>query len=440
MPDGWEIRWHSEQVLSLGVIRRDNTVIAGTTGHGVGSLYLPQGGTFRIRVKGNDPIPWDVAICVLDPNASPDDADDHFYAPTSGPAFKPEVATDSGLPPASPDDTTASTGASTNDTAAPATPPAPPALPTQLSGDQVRALVQIKGDRAAGTGFFAKLGKDKFIVTTQQLIASNPNWKVSTLAGNPVEVTKIEGAKDRDVALLSVKDFDYPALDVGNADTIQAGDMVLTGSEDNPAIPSTDVISVSPQRIEIDGLTASPGSPVVLARTGQVVGVVTSAPELTGAANFARGNFDDRDQAAAGSVASYALRLDDIPARETYDPLRLQVQAQFLDAVHQHSRALDAYLNGGGAADQRLWQGDDKIKTANDTLLQNSAGGDTGRAQRCAAHADLRARPGRRHRHGPGAAALQFLRLSRPAGEGRGALSPGAQGRDRHLRQQPAQL
>ena len=101
-------------MLSLGVIRRDNTVIAGTTGHGVGSLYLPQGGTFRIRVKGGDPIPWDVAIYVLDPDASPDDADDHFYAPTPGPAFKPEVAaTDTGLPPASPDDTTASPGAAT---------------------------------------------------------------------------------------------------------------------------------------------------------------------------------------------------------------------------------------------------------------------------------------------------------------------------------------
>ena len=109
-----------------------------------------------------------------------------------------------------------------------------------------------------------------------------------------------------------------------------------------------------------------------------MVGVVTSAPEVTTASNFATGNFDSRDQAAAGSVASYALRLDDIPARETYDPLRLQVQTQFLDAVHQHSRALDAYLNGGGAADQHQWQGDDKIKTANDTYLQNSANGDTG--------------------------------------------------------------
>jgi hypothetical protein len=369
VPSGWEIRWHSSQVLSLGVIRLDHTVVAGMTGRNIGSLYLPQGGTFRIRVKGEDPIPWDVAVYALDKNATAgDETASDYYAPTPGPDFQPLVSKpETNAPPDTPP--------------APAdvTPPAPPPLPTQLNVEQMRCMVVIKGDRTQGTGFFVKLGGDKLIVTTQQLISNNPNWKVFASNGNAVKVTKIEGATDRDVALLSVKDFGYRALEMADPGSVQPGDAALTGSSDGTLFPSTGVISFGPKRIEIDQLQALPGCPVVLAKSGRVVGMVAAAPQVNAADHFAEENFDERDAAAAGSMATFGLRVDNIASRETYDLVKLQAQTTFLDAFHQHSRTLDAYLNGAGnPTDLHLWRTDDKIKSANESFVQNVAGGDSG--------------------------------------------------------------
>jgi hypothetical protein len=376
VPAGWEIRWRSDQVLSLGVIRLDNSVMAGTTGRNIGSLYLPEGGTFRIRVKGEDPIAWDVAVYALDrnPPAGQQAASD-YYTPTQGPAFHP-VATASGTnaPPTAP---------------APPSPPAPPALPTKLSAEQVGCLVMIKGDRRQGTGFFIKLGGEKLIATTQLLVAGNPNWKVFSSNGNAVQVTKIEGATDRDVALLSVKDFGYHALDLANPASVQSGDAVLTGSGDGTLFPATAVTAFGSKRIELDHLKALAGSPLVLAKSGQVVGIVATAPQVTVADHFTDQNFDQRNDAAADSMATFGLRLDDLAGRETYDLVKLQAQTTFLDTFHHFSRTLDAYLNGTGEpADLHLWRSDDQLKTANENFLQSAAGGDTG-ARRDALHALL---------------------------------------------------
>ena len=367
VPDGWEIRWRSNQVLSLGVIRRDNTVVAGTTGRNIGSLFLPQGGVFRIRVKGEDSIPWDVAVFALDKSAPRDGTASDFYAPTDGPAFKPIASLPEGN--AAPEAT------------APAThvPLALPSIPTRLNAEQLHCLVAIKGDRAQGTGFFVKISGIKFIVTTQDLIADNPNWEILTAAGAVVKVTRIEGATDRNVVLLSVKDFGYDALDLADPGAIQAGDAVLTDSVDGTLPSLAGVTAIGPRRIEINFVHALQGCPVVLARSGQVVGMIATEPTIAEVDHFSDENFHYRSAAVEGSKTTFGLRLDNIPAREPYEPAKLQAQTQFLDSFHHHSRTLDAYLNGTGDADDaRLWQSDDKIKSAHATFLQDSAGGDSG--------------------------------------------------------------
>jgi hypothetical protein len=257
----------------------------------------------------------------------------------------------------------------------PATPPPPPPLPTQLNADQLRCLVRIKGDGQQGTGFFIKLGGEKVIATAQQIIANNPHWKVFASNGNEVQVTKIDGATDRDLVTLSVKDFGYPSFTPAGG--LHPGDQMLTAAADGTTFPSAPVTAIGQQRIEINGLRAPPGCPVVQAQTGQVVGVVSAGPQVSTADNFAGQSFDRRDALAVRSMATFAMRGDNVPGREPLDALRLQTQVQFLDAFHEHSRMLDAYLNGFGTpSDRRIWQGDEALKTANANCMQRIAGGD----------------------------------------------------------------
>jgi hypothetical protein len=368
VPNGWEVRWRSEQVLSVGVIRLDNTVIAGASGRNVGSLYLPEGGTYRIRVKGEDPIPWDVAVLAVGtsgPLATADDAGD-YYSPTTGPAYQP------GPPPATPPVQVVTP----TPVVSPAPPAEPPPLPTQLTAGQLQAIVTIKGDRAQGAGFFMKTATGTTLVTVLQLISNNPNWQVTTSTGAVVKVTKIQGAMDRDVAMLGVKDFGYKTLDPGNPALLHPGDSVLTASGNGTPMPAGAVLNIGPRRLEIDRLRPVPGSPLVLASSGKVVGLVDVTPQMQATAGFADDDFDERDSSVTGSIAPFGQRVDNVPAWDTCDAAQLQLQALFLDNFHQRSRTLDAYLNGtGDERDAKLWKSDDKVKSANDTFVQDTAGG-----------------------------------------------------------------
>jgi hypothetical protein len=361
VPDGWELRWHSNQVLSIGVIERDNTVVAGATGRSLGSLYVPVGGTYRLRVKGTSPIAWDIKIYAV--KTAPSDED--YYSPTDGPAYKPVAA---GTHPAP---------------ALPVTPPkpAPPVaapLPSALTSKQLQSIVTIKGDRAEGAGFFMKHGADTVLVTTQRLIADNPNWQAFSANGSPVQVTKIQGGSDRDVAMLSVKDFGYTALTEGDPMKLQPGDKLLTAEANGASLPPLSVDSLDQRRVVVDELRPVEGSPLVLARSGRVVGVIGVGPQVLPSTDFDEENFNERDAAASGSISAYGERFDNVPAWEVLDAAQLQVQAQFLATFHQRSRDLDAYLNGGGEyGSARIWKADDKIKSANDSFVQDTVGGST---------------------------------------------------------------
>jgi hypothetical protein len=362
VPDGWEIRWHSEQVLSIGVIRLDNTVVAGGTGRDVGSLFVPQGGNYRIRIRGHDPIPWDVKVYTLDPTALPstDDAEITFYEPTPGPGFKPAPVTPVAVVTPEP---------------APVAPPSPP-LPTQMTDDQRRAVVIVKGDREQGAGFFLKTGTGTVVITTLSLLSNNPNIEIDTATGTKLAITQIQGAADRDLAMITVKDFGFPALDPGDLTAVHADDMVLTTGTNDIPYPSEPVVSVGAQRVEVDRLRALTGAPVVQASTGKVIGVVSVSPPTFSNANFNEESFADREAERSGASSAYALRFDNVPNWETYLWERLQNQTLFLDNFQRETRCLDSYLNGDDEEGSRLWQSDDKLKSANASFLQDTVGGD----------------------------------------------------------------
>ncbi len=363
VPAGWELRWHSDQILSIGVIRLDNTVVAGTTGRTVGSLYVPQGGSYRLRVKTTDPVPWDVVVYAIE-TAPPDLT---AFMPTVGPAFKP--IKDPTPPPAAPAPVVV------------APKPAPPVaapLPKELTTDQKMSIVTIKGDREQGAGFFMKHGDSTVLITTQRLIANNPNWHALTATGAPVQVIRIQGATDRDVAMLSVKDFGYPALPEGDPTKLQPGDQLLTASR--VGVPfSAAVASVDDQRIMLSALRPFEGSPLLLANTGRVVGLIGTGPHVLRSETFSPDNFSARDAAVLASIAPYGERFDNVSSWETCQNTQLQTEAEFISTFRRHSRNLDAYLNGAAETrNHNLWHGDDKLTAANAKFKEETPDGNAG--------------------------------------------------------------
>jgi len=330
VPDHWEIRWHSAQALSIGVIRLDNTVVAGATGANNGSLYLPKGGSYRLRVKGEDPIPWDIAVVALGPdpsNSATGAKSSSFYVPTTGPEFVEDTNTApvTNSAPAAPDTNTP--------------PPAPPPVATQLTAAQERAVVVVKGDREEGAGFLLMTASGPVVITCLRLISDNPHLEITTQAGSDVKMKALQCAPDRDMAMIGIQNNGYSCLDAAGdiAGAVQPGDPVLTAASSPPTDENpqgAQVITVTPKRIEIGDFQdhGEIGGPVLQAKLGRMIAMVDAIPQIAITTDIDKTSFPSREAAVANSRSYFGLRFDTVTHWETCDWKRFNIETAFLDA------------------------------------------------------------------------------------------------------------
>jgi hypothetical protein len=178
--------------------------------------------------------------------------------------------------------------------------------------------------------------------------------------------------------MLSVKDFGYPALPEGDPTKLQPGDKLLTASRTGVPPPLA-VTAIDDQQIQVNGLRPLEGSPLVLARNGQVVGLIGMGPRLLRSETFSPNDFTARDSAVLDSIAPFAARFDNVSSWETCQAAQLQAEADFITAFRRRSREADAYLNGPGEIrSRRLWAGDDKLTSANAKFLEETPDGNAG--------------------------------------------------------------
>jgi hypothetical protein len=144
--DGWEVRWNARQVVSVAVMSADGTIVAGAAGVLRGSLFVPLGGQYYLKVSdGTVPPPTPPAAPAGTTNAAPTESSTNAppaadtNAPPSTITNPPPMAGNTAPPIA---DTNAAPVALTNappaaDTnAAPAAAThAPPAAPTPADAD-----------------------------------------------------------------------------------------------------------------------------------------------------------------------------------------------------------------------------------------------------------------------------------------------------------------
>ena len=314
--DRWEVRWNAKQVVSVAVLSKDGSIVAGAAGVLRGSLFVPLGGQYYLKVSDGTvpppaptpppPAPAPVPTPDATTNAAPVAATNAASAvttnaPPMGGTNSAPVATTNAPP-------VGGTNAAPDTNAPPVidlTPPAPPAPPPEvtwhlqivqlaksvaadqaltvftpyftmpdaavtpvlapppvpppvLTDDEAHALVSVKGDNAQGAGFLMHSPDGTFVVTHLHLLAGNPNVKLYTSSGEAITVVGLKGALDRDLAMFSIQDSQYSylpsATDPGG--NLQAGDQLIIPVLD----PQADVlvakpgklVGMSPERIDFD--------------------------------------------------------------------------------------------------------------------------------------------------------------------------------------------
>jgi hypothetical protein len=150
-------------------------------------------------------------------------------------------------------------------------------------------LVICKGNYSTGTGFILKFKDHLFIVTNAHVFFGNSKMKFSTTKDENIAVSRAFIPSDtRDLMFFLIKDFrkkDYPYFLLADMDPkkVNIGTEILNYGNNAGAGVVTEekgkILGIGPKIIETDlkNVQGSSGSPIIVAKTGRVVGVETFA-------------------------------------------------------------------------------------------------------------------------------------------------------------------
>lgn len=341
----WQVRWNARQVVSVAVMAQDGTIVAGAAGVLRGSLFVPVGGQYYLKVSDGTVAPAATTPPPADTNAAPESP---APPPADSVSWHLTVVELGPTVPAGQELTVYTPYFIVPDSVVA---PAVAAPPPTLSDKQLHCLVTIKGDNATGGGFLMQMPAGTFVVTTLHLLAANPNLKIVTNAGAPVTITGFRGAPDRDLAIITVSDPKEGIPLFSDPAGIKSGDQVIV-----PAFNRRDVtllgrvgsvVGVEPVQLNLDVRLGSnaEGAPVILVKGGAVAAMICNMKRSDLSESIAQAWSGNPAPGASGALHYSALRLTDIKTWENYDTARFQAESAVLKQFHTDTRCIDSYLN-----------------------------------------------------------------------------------------------
>lgn len=163
-----------------------------------------------------------------------------------------------------------------------ATMPANPA-PIATTPQMTDAIVLIEGDKSRGTGFMVRQEGKHYLYTAAHVFSGNSRLTASNIAGRKyTKFGNLEVADGADLVRLQVLEEDPGAmLPVKVSTGIAVGaDIVALGDGGGAGVVSElkgKIVGLSAESVEVDAgiIQGNSGGPVILASTGEVIGVVT---------------------------------------------------------------------------------------------------------------------------------------------------------------------
>lgn len=410
--DRWEVRWNARQAVSVAVLTSDGTIVAGGAGVLRGSLFVPNGGQYYLKITDG-----------MVPPAS--DSPSPGAPPTPPPAPVPSPAATNTPPPAAPDPAPVSwhlqvvqLGTSVDSSQKltvyepffvppdSAINPAPlQVAPPKLTDAQAKAEVMIKGDNATGLGFLLQTADGPCVVTNLHLLAANPNLQILTMSGTPIAYLSLKGAVDRDLALFAIKDASYTYLTAPSDDTApaQEGDVVLIpeinqiGDGSKSVVGKLDAVGQGQVQFDNNLHPGASGAPVIHASSGKVIAVVTATKKVDLTNALAKAWAANPPPGSSDVIPYFGLRLEGVKSWETYDGAKYLNETLLLQQVHEDTRSLDSFLHGKrhrgsnpdveGPPDSRFFLNNSTLHRAYDSYKQFASGAD--RSQRLSAAREL---------------------------------------------------
>lgn len=248
----------------------------------------------------------------------------------------------------------------------------------------------IEGDAGSGTGFMVREGEKLRLYTAAHVFAGNKKLAVKSIAGRQFKkFGAFEVASDADMARLEIAESYEGGYGLAKKGAVQAEAEVLCVGNSGGAGVLTflrgEVLSVGPLLVEVSNevIQGNSGGPVIDAKSGAVVGLVT---HLTAG----RDDLWAKDTKFS-EVRRFAARLDRDVAWESVPIGKFLTEARLIEDYNTNSRILsaisvlnpsqeglrlDVRVTEGGPTLLQFFQANEKNPVVAELITMNSKLGD----------------------------------------------------------------
>ena len=219
----------------------------------------------------------------------------------------------------------------------------------KMAPEITACLVEIRGDRGSGTGFFAELKGKNFIVTNLHVLSGNRKVEFYASDGKTVSIGAIFGAEDYDIALIQVDSPPATLLiqDEIDKQKLENKKVIVPGNALGDGVFSAikgKVLAVGPQLIEVDAkfVSGHSGSPII---TKDIMGNYT----VLGVATFTKTTkLQGRDKLSRyDNTRWYGYRLDNIEKWQKVFWDRFSKEAERLCEVETRTENIVRFFTTG---------------------------------------------------------------------------------------------
>lgn len=222
-----------------------------------------------------------------------------------------------------------------------ATPELPPANPDAFRSG---ALVIVRDDHSAGSGFIAEQDGKRYLFTNAHVAAGMKRPVFTLLDGSRLTPIAIEAAAGHDIMRFALKETPAQAMEIaiGVDQTVRIDDEVIVYGNSGGAGVVTSlpgrIVGIGPDRIEVSSafIPGNSGSPIIHLSTGRVLGVATYLTK--------KHEEYGENGGPSNVIHRYGYRLDSVKRWEPVNWQAFQVEAERVEKISQLTEDIFNFL------------------------------------------------------------------------------------------------
>lgn len=217
-------------------------------------------------------------------------------------------------------------------------------VPTSVSSKVLKSLIIVEGKKGKGSGFVVNMNGKKTLITNIHVLFDNNEIDFRDINNNKVNITNMYLSRERDIFMGELADgTDIPALEMEKdvSSVPLKTEIAVAGNSQGAGVNTVlggSLSGIGAKTIETSSaafVSGNSGSPIIIQKTGKVVGVATFV-------TYRGADWTNFDSPFVFKPRRFALRIDNIK-KEELEPFELK---KYYGDLKIYNNLLDACTVG----------------------------------------------------------------------------------------------